>query len=209
VTYVVPIAAVAMTGLDANRWSTGGWADVARAVFGGGAAGGVLAVAITIGGMLGAVGTLNALTMAYSRLPAVMAQDGFLPAVFARRRLRTGAPWVAILACSGAWALCLGFSFVKLIVLDVLLTGLSILLEFASLVALRIREPGLPRPYRVPGGLFGAIAVGLPPLALLVLTVIRNDAEPIGPINALQFGALLIGAGVVSYFLSERLHDRR
>jgi hypothetical protein len=51
--------------------------------------------------------------------------------------------------------------------------------------------------------------VGVPPLALLVLTVIRNDAEPIGPINALEFGALLIGAGVVSYFLSERIHDHR
>jgi amino acid transporter len=209
VTYVVPIVAVAMTGLDANRWSTGGWADVARTAVGGGAAGGVLAVAITIGGMLGAVGTLNALTMAYSRLPAAMAQDGLLPKVFARRRPQTGAPWVAIFACSAAWALCLGFSFVKLIVLDVLLTGLSILLEFAALVALRIRQPGLPRPYRVPGGLLGAIAVGIPPLALLVLTVIRNDAEPIGPINALEFGALLIGAGVVSYFLSERIHDHR
>jgi amino acid transporter len=116
---------------------------------------------------------------------------------------------VAIFACSAAWALCLGFSFVKLIVLDVLLTGLSILLEFAALVALRIRQPELPRPYRVPGGLFGAIAVGLPPLALLVLTVIRNEAEPIGPINALEFGALLIGAGVVCYFLSERIHDHR
>src|ERR1019366_7472179 len=154
-TYVVPIVAVAMTGLDANRWSTGGWADVARTVVGG-AAGGVLAVAITIGGMLGAVGTLNALTMAYSRLPAAMAQDGLLPAMFAKRRAKTGAPWVAIFACAAAWALCLGFSFVKLIVLDVLLTGLSILLEFAALVVLRIREPGLARPYRVPGGLFGA-----------------------------------------------------
>ena len=61
----------------------------------------------------------------------------------------------------------------------------------------------------VPGGLFGAIAVGVPPLALLVLTVIRNDAEPVGPINALEFGALLIGAGVVCYFLSERTHDHR
>ena len=79
----------------------------------------------------------------------------------------------------------------------------------SALIALRIREPGLPRPYRVPGGLFGAIAVGVPPLALLVLTVIRNDAEPIGPINALQFGALLIGAGMISYFLNERIHDHR
>ena len=39
--YVLPIGAVALTGLDAGRWSTGGWADVARAVFGSGAAGAV------------------------------------------------------------------------------------------------------------------------------------------------------------------------
>ena len=31
-TYVLPIAAVAFTGLDPNHWSTGGWADVAKAV---------------------------------------------------------------------------------------------------------------------------------------------------------------------------------
>jgi amino acid transporter len=88
--------------------------------------------------------------------------------------------------------------------LDVLLTGLSILLEFASLVALRIREPLLPRPYKVPGGLWGAIGIGIPPLALLILTVVRNQAEPIGPINALELGAMLIGLGVVAYFLRAR-----
>jgi amino acid transporter len=200
VTYIVPIGAVALTGLDANRWSTGGWADVARAVLHNPAAGAALAAAITAGGMVGAAGTLNALTMALSRLPAAMAEDGYLPKAFAKRNHRTGAPWVAIAACSAAWAVCLGFTFVKLIVLDVLLTGLSILLEFAALVALRIREPHLPRPYRVPGGLWGAAAIGAPPLALLVLAVMRNQAEPVGPINALQFGGLLIALGVVLYF---------
>jgi hypothetical protein len=85
--------------------------------------------------------------------------------------------------------------------LDVLLTGLSILLEFAALVALRIREPELARPYRVPGGLGGAIAIGVPPLALLILAVFRNNAEPVGPINALQLGCLIVLAGVGSYFV--------
>jgi amino acid transporter len=204
VTYVIPVAAVALTGLDPNRWSTGGWADVARAVVPRGLTSQSLAVAITIGGMLGAVGTLNALTMSLSRLPYAMAEDGFLPKVLATRHSKTGAPWVAILVCAAAWALCLNFSFTKLILLDVLLTGLSILLEFASLVALRVREPNLPRPYRVPGGLFGAIAVGILPLALLVLTVVRNQAEPVGPINALQLGGILVSLGVVSYFFSNR-----
>jgi amino acid transporter len=204
VTYIVPIGAVALTGLDANRWSTGGWADVARAVLHNPAAGAALAAAITAGGMVGAAGTLNALTMALSRLPAAMAEDGYLPKALARRSPRTGAPWVAIAACSAAWALCLGLPFVKLIVLDVLLTGLSILLEFAALVALRIREPHLERPYRVPGGLLGAAAIGVPPLALLVLAVVRNQAEPVGPFNALQFGGLPIALGIAVYFVVRR-----
>jgi amino acid transporter len=209
VTYVLPIAAIALTGLDPNQWSTGGWASIARAVLETGVVAQGLAVALTIGGMVGALGTMNALTMSFSRLPVVMAEDGFLPKVFAKHHPKTGAPWAGILACFAAWALCLGFSFVKLVVLDVLLTGLSILLEFAALVALRIREPDLPRPYRVPGGLAGAIAIGVFPLALLVLTVVRNQAEPLGPINALHLGLILIAAGIGIYFVSDRLGKRR
>ncbi len=205
--YVLPIAAVAATGLNPNAWSTGGWADVARAILGG-VAGGILAMAITIGGMIGASGTLNALTMALSRLPAVMAGDGYLPKLLARRHPRTGAPWAAIIVCSIAWAAALQFSFTKLIMLDVLLTGLSILLEFAALVALRIREPELPRPYRVPGGLAGAVAVGIFPLALLMLTVVRNQAEPVGPINALEFGGLLIALGFAAWIGGNRARRR-
>ena len=208
-TYVAPIAAVAATRLDANRWTTGAWADVAKTVFHGGALGEAIAVLITIGGMLGAWGTLNAQTMQYSRLPAVMADDGLLPRIFSRRHPRTGAPTIAIVSCAAAWMLFLKLSFVKLVVLDVLLTGLSLLLEFAALVALRIREPDLPRPYKVPGGLSGAIAVGLPPLALLILAMARNEVEPVGPMNALELGAILVFAGVPAYWLANRLRRRR
>jgi amino acid transporter len=207
-TYILPIVAVAVTGLPASRWTTGGWAEVAQAVTGG-AFGAGLAVAIGIGGMLGAVDTLNSLTMTLSRLPAVMADDGYLPKIFTWRTAKTGAPWVAILGCATAWAVCLNLSFSKLIMLDVLLTGLSILLEFVALVALRIKEPNLPRPYRVPGGLFGAIAIGIPPAALLVLTVVRNEAEPVGPFNALEFGAILIAAGFAAYFATRRNPNRK
>jgi amino acid transporter len=91
----------------------------------------------------------------------------------------------------------------------VLLTGLSIILQFAALVGLRLRQPNLPRPYRVPGGLFGAIAIGIPPAALLILAVFRNEAEPVGPINALEFGAILIAAGFAAYYASRRNPNRK
>jgi amino acid transporter len=201
-TYILPIAAVGMTGVDANRWTTSGWPEVARAVLRGGTAGQIAAVALTIGGMLGAAGTLNAFTMSYSRIPAVLAGDGYLPRALARRNA-AGAPWVSILACSIIWALFLNLSFVELILLDVLLKGLSVLLEFAALVALRRREPDLPRPYRVPGGIAGAVLLGVPPLALLAFTAARTENEPLGPITSLELGLILIGAGVVAYFIGD------
>ena len=206
--YFLPVAAVSLTGLDPNRWSTGGWADVAQAVLHNSFLGGAAATLITFGAMLGAAGSLNANVMAYSRVPAVLAEDGYLPRIIARCN-KNGAPWASIIACSVLWACSLGLSFTKLILLDVLLTGLSILLEFAALVALRVREPNLHRPYRIAGGLPVAIALGIPPLALLILTVLRNEIEPVGPLNALQFGALLILAGFVAYYLSRKGNQPR
>ncbi len=204
VSYVLPLAAVAGTGIDPNTWSTGGWVDVGRALGGKG-----LALALTIGGVVGALGSFNALMLSFSRLPLVMAQDGFLPGVFARQHPKTGAPWVAIVVCAVAWAACLFLGFERLVILDVLLTGLSILLEFWALVALRIREPELARPYRVPGGLFGAVAIGIGPVALIVASVIRNRAEQVGSISALTIALLFIVGGPVVYLLATAFRTQR
>ena len=153
-------------------------------------------------GMIGAAGTFAALMLSFTRLPAVMAADGFLPRAFGRFDAKTGAPRLAILACAAAWALCLPLGFVRLLILDVLLTGLSILLEFWALVALRIREPNLSRPYRIPGGLLGTIAVGIPPLVLMALGVIRNETESVGATNELIIGLGIVALGVALYFAS-------
>jgi len=198
-TYVLPVAAMGATGLDPNRWSTGGWAEMAGAVIPG-AMGAALALSITVAGMVASFGALNALTLTLARLPVVLAEDGYLPKAFTRKNA-AGAPWVSTVVCAVAWALCLTLSFVKLIVLDVLLTGLSILLQFAALAALRIREPQLPRPFRIPGGTVAAVGLGIPPLILLVMAALRNQIEPIGPINALELGGILIAAGAGLYFL--------
>jgi len=201
-TYVLPVAAVGATGLDPNRWSTGGWSDVASAIIPG-ASGAALALSISVAGMIAAFGTLDALTLTLARLPVVLGEDGYLPKAFTKKNA-AGAPWVSTVACAIAWALCLTLSFVKLIVLDVLLTGLSILLQFAALAALRIREPGLLRPFRIPGGTVVAVCLGIPPLGLLVLTALRNQIEPIGPINALELGGILIAAGCGAYYWGRR-----
>jgi len=201
--YLVPVAAVARTGIDPNSWTTGGWVDVGRIVGGEG-----LAIAIAIAGVLGAVGSFGALMMSFTRLPEVMAEDGYLPKVFAWRHPRTGAPWVAILVCALFWAACYPLGFERSLILDVLLTGLSILLEFWALVALRVREPNLARPYRVPGGTVGAILIGLPPLGLIIAALVRNSSEMVGNTNELAIGGAVVAAGVAVYFFSRMTRKR-
>ena len=198
--YIIPVGAVARTGIDPNRWSTGGWVDIGRVI-----GGETLAVAIAVAGVIGAIGSFSALTLSFTRLPLVMAEDGYLPRVFTRRIARSGAPWVSILACAILWAVCFPLGFEKSLILDVLLTGSSILLEFWALAALRLREPGLARPFRVPGGTAGAIAIGVPPLALMIAAVARNQTELIGSTNELIIGVAVIAAGVMLYFLSRIL----
>jgi amino acid transporter len=89
-----------------------------------------------------------------------------LPAALAYKN-RRGVPWFAVLACALAWALALRFSFERLISIDLILYGSSLILEFIALVVLRVREPGLERPFRA-GSLAVACVVGAVPTALIV-----------------------------------------
>lgn|SRR5690348_2376486 len=197
ISYIIPVAAVEHAGISPLGWTTGGWVDVGRIL-----GGQWLSIAIAAGGAIGAIGCFNALMLSFTRLPMVMAQDGYLPKIFARTSPKTGMPTFAILACAVAWAACLFLNFERLVIIDVLLTGLSILLEFWALVGLRLREPDLPRPYRVPGGLVGAILIGIPPLALMVAAVIRNRTETIGATSSLAVALVLIALGPIFYFIS-------
>jgi amino acid transporter len=204
ISYLLPVVAASRVGIAPEHWSTGSWVDVGRSV-----GGPALAAAVMLGGVVGAIGSFNALMLSLTRLPLAMARDGMLPAVFAKTTRSTGAPWVAILACAIGWAACFRLGFVSLVILDVLLTGLSILLEFVALIVLRVREPNLPRPYRVPGGMIGAVAITIPPTVLIGLTVIRNRDEQMGNYSALGVGVAAILAGVLVYVLMNAFQKRR
>jgi amino acid transporter len=102
------------------------------------------------------------------------------------------------LFCACIWALALTFTFERLISIDLVLYGASLLLEFVALAVLRRREPDLPRPFRVPGGMAGAIAAGVGPALLIAFAMWAARGERVLGLNALVFAALvgLGGAGV-------------
>jgi amino acid transporter len=208
-TYVVPFVAVYLAGVPAAAFAgDGAWAQVAGLVGGTWHGANWLGFLLVLGGMMSAFGMFNALVMSYSRLPLAMAQDGMLPKVFGKTHSKTRAPWVAIVVLATGWALCLGLGFERLVTLDIILYGASLMLEFVTLVVLRIREPELNREFRVPGGLAGAILVGVFPMLVLGLALVHGGSETVLGMNGLVFGLVIILAGFVVYLGTTRLRRR-
>ncbi len=202
-TYIIPIAAAAWAGIPAERFSTGAWVDAAH-ILGGPA----LAVAVVLAGSLDDFGTFSNLTLSYTRLPHALAEDGFLPAVFTKR-LANGSPWVSVLACGICWALALGFSFERLITIDLVLYGFSMILEFVALILLRRKEPDLPRPFRIPGPDWVPILLGLSPALLTLYALYASRTETVAGMSALAFALIIAVAGLPLYLVTKISRKRR
>ncbi len=209
VTYIVPLMAMAISGLSVSTFSTGDWTTAARTL-----GGPLLGLAIVAGGSISGIGMFNALVMSYSRLPLAMAEDGMLPPIVARRNSRD-VPWVSVVLCGLAWGLALKLPFERLIAIDLILYGSSLLLEFVALVVLRVRQPGLERPFKA-GNFVSACLLGVGPAALIgyALWVSRGDKlmqsdSWLGSIPALLFAAAVGLMGPLLYWATAGQFARR
>ena len=162
--YVLPVVTGLSAAGDWQAWDTGHWPVVALAVGGPG-----LAHAVTLGAVVATAGLFLSLLLTNSRLPYALALDGQMPAALARLHPRFGTPWAAVVLSSVCYSLCAFWSFRELIVLNIWLYSIALLLELAAFVALRVREPHLPRPWRLRGSR-GAmwLVAGLPALCCLL-----------------------------------------
>jgi amino acid transporter len=198
-TYVLPLAAVALAGIPAEQFSTGAWTDAAREVVGP-----WLALCVVLGGTINGFGMFNALMMSYTRVPYALAEEGLLPKVVALKT-KAGVPWVSVTLCSVGWALALKMSFERLISIDLVLYGAALVLEFVALVVLRVKEPGLVRPFRVPGGLWGATAMGVGPALLIAFALWAARGERVAGLPALGFAGIVAAAGPAVYLAARAL----
>lgn len=203
VTYILPLAAMAIAGFSGEGFSTGDWANAASSL-----GGRWLGVAIVAGGAISGIGMFNALVMSYTRLPMAMAEDGMLPRFMARRNSRN-VPWVSVLLCGFAWALALKLPFERLISIDLILYGSSLLLEFVALIVLRVREPELERPFKA-GNLAVACSLCIGPAALIGYAIWTSRGEKIiGSASGLLFAVAVGLLGPVLYLMTVAPWARR
>jgi amino acid transporter len=149
--------------------------------------------------MISAAGMLNALLCTSARVPFAMARRGMLPDALAAQHVKFVTPWKALLVNSIGVAALMPFSFQDLIEVDMFLYAAAMILEFAALIWLRVRRPEMARPYRVPFGLAGAIAISIPPIALCLLSIaLANGATKLVGLGA-------IGVGLMIYWWRSRI----
>uniref|UniRef100_A0A0A9PF43 Uncharacterized protein n=1 Tax=Arundo donax TaxID=35708 RepID=A0A0A9PF43_ARUDO len=130
-----------------------------------------------------------------------MAEMGMIPAIFARRS-RHGTPTFSIL-CSATGVVILSFmSFQEIIEFLNFLYGLGMLAVFAAFVKLRVKDPDLPRPYRIPVGTIGAAAMCVPPVVLITTVMCLASARTFVVSTAVAV------AGVALYYVVEHAKRR-
>lgn len=178
------IAATDRVALTAMTRVTGEW-------------GGKLLTAAILCSILGA---MNALILAGPRAYYQMAKDG----LFIERVSRVHPKWrtpVEALLFQGLWSgflvLVIG-GFSQLFTYVIFGGWIFYALAVLSVIALRRKEPGLPRPYRVPGYPFVPILFGVTALAIVVNTLVETPRESL-------FGLGFIALGIPVYWLQRKL----
>jgi amino acid transporter len=94
------------------------------------------------------------------------------------------------------------------VVVDVTIYAGALALEFAALIALRIKEPDMERPYRVPWGWTGIILVTILPLAVIGFAV-YSQVKDEGFVKAVGWAALGLATGPPLYYFARWCKRRR
>ena len=200
--YLLPVLAGLSSGVDWKSWGeSASFPELATAI-----GGKWLGVWVALGGMFCAAGLFNAMIMSNSRIPATLAADKYLPAFMTARHPRYGTPVVSIILCAVIYSALATSAFVALAVTTVMLYGVSLLLQFAALIALRIKEPRMRRPFKIAGGLPGVLIVSALPIVITLIAIYSTYVSD-GP-NFLKLAGGLLLAGPVMFLVTRAIFKR-
>ncbi|GGB03027.1 APC family permease [Puia dinghuensis] len=157
--YILATISVNQTGIDTSGFHEGDMPLIGVLL-----GGRWLGMLVAAGGMAGTLGLYSAVLLSVSRVPKVMADDQLLPTWFCALHRRFGTPYISILVSSAIVSILVVLSFSELVVMDIILYGAALTLEFLALIILRSKEPDRPRPFKIPLGKKGLVLLVIAPI---------------------------------------------
>jgi len=149
---------------------------------------------VTVLIMLTAFASVFSLVLGYSRVPYAAALDGNYFKIFARVHPTYHFPHVSLLALGGAGVLFCFFPLADVIsALVVIRILLQFLLQAVGLIVLRIRQPEMPRPFRM--WLYPLPAI-LAIVGFTYIVVKRHDS-----LKEIRYAAVILIVGLIIYML--------
>lgn len=131
-----------------------------------------LGALIAVGGMASGLGLYSSVLLSVSRVPQVMSDDKLLHPKLHKLHPKFQTPYISIITCSIIVSLLIMFSFSELLIMDVIIYGAALFLEFATLIILRIKLPNEHRPFKIPLNVAGLIIMICLPIAVYFIALI-------------------------------------
>ncbi|WP_067046991.1 APC family permease [Methanofollis ethanolicus] len=185
---LVTVSAVSVLGWEGLAATPAPFAAIADAALGGSAS-----FLISLVALCATANTSLLLIVATSRLAWGMAGDGALPTLLAQVHPTFGTPWAAVAVAA---ALAAAFTLTGEIAYVANATNFALFLTFAlinaTVVVLRVRDPDVLRPFRVPLAVRGVPIVPLLGILFSFFLLLQIEIE----IVLLGLGILLVGWGV-------------
>ncbi len=135
-----------------------------------------------------------------SRPSYQLSRDRLYPKFMGRAHKSWGTPWIAILIMGVVDAILVKGSFDTLIVIDVFLLMFSYIPIFIAGVALRIKRPDMPRPYRIPIPTWLLAVWVCFPIAIAVYALFTNGSD------YLVGGLVGVVSGPIAYLIFKRVY---
>lgn len=174
ITYILPtIAGLGSVG-NWENWSTDGGISFGHVL---GLAGTWGLPAFMAVAVLSNLSLFNTQMISISRGFFAMADDNLAPKALVKCSKKYGVPYISVISLSVFCLLACTFDFSILVTIDVMLLMVDYVLVWIAGARLRITEPNMPRPFKIPVGTKGFIAIITPGIAIAFSALFLNGAD--------------------------------
>ncbi len=167
VVYIITTYITQNSGVDFKKLSDDGYPSVGMK-----STGWWLGALLSLGGMASALGIFSTVMLSISRIPKAMADDKLLPMKFSASHKKFHTPYISIIVCAVVVSFMILWTFTDLLVIDIILYGAGLILEYISLIVLRVKEPHAPRPFKIPLNTIGLCILVLLPMTVYTIALV-------------------------------------